>query len=96
MIELWPIYNSDNDLFDRVVWDRWRLRRQQLYLNPDTARVTWRDVPMFKKKFRDLTLLEEMVIVTSLLIAFWVAVIWSLVHYYQWHPIDQLARWAGL
>lgn len=34
------------DIFDRLVFKRWRLVRQNLFMNADTGKLTWYDVKL--------------------------------------------------
>lgn len=46
--EIWAIFNGD--LFDRIVLRGWWIYRQECFMNVETNKVTWRDVPFFRKQ----------------------------------------------
>lgn len=48
MKEIWAVYNGD--VFDRIVLRGWWIYRQECFMNVETGRVSWRDVPFFRKR----------------------------------------------
>lgn len=48
MREIWAIFNGD--LFDRIILRGWWIYRQECFMDVETGRVSWRDVPFFRKR----------------------------------------------